>query len=261
MSSLPIDVEIRNAVGILTINRPERSNALARETVLLLGKETLGLIENPKIRAIVLTGSGEKVFCAGADLKERKDMSLDEVRKQLALYRSELQVLDRSPKPVIAALNGSALGGGLELALLCDLRVSVSKAEFSLPETSLGIIPGAGGTQKLRRIVGEARAKEMILLARRIQASQALEWGLINRICPENSNILEDTLLWIDPITNGAPIAQKAALQAIDASFDTKLEEGLSLELSFYEETLKSKDRLEALKAFSEKRRPLFSGE
>ena len=187
-------------------------------------------------------------------------MSTDEVRIQVGLYRTELGVLDRSPKPVIAALNGVAFGGGLELALLCDLRVAAPHAELSLPETTLGIIPGAGGTQRLPRVVGEARAKEMILLGRRLGAAEALAWGLVNRVSPEGTSVLDDAIRWIEPIAHGAPIAQAAALRAIDASYDVPLAHGLELERVFYDETVRSDDRLEALRAFAEKRRPSFRG-
>ena len=187
-------------------------------------------------------------------------MSTDEVRAQVGLYRTELGVLDRSPKPVVAAINGVAFGGGLELALICDLRVCAPHAELALPETTLGIIPGAGGTQRLPRVIGEARAKEMILLGRKLGAAEALAWGLVNRVSPEGVSVLEDTLLWIAPIAEGAPIAQAAALHAIEASYDVPLGAGLELERVFYDETLRSEDRVEALRAFAEKRRPAFRG-
>jgi enoyl-CoA hydratase/carnithine racemase len=187
-------------------------------------------------------------------------MSTDDVRRQVGLYRSELGVLDRSPKPVIAAINGVAFGGGLELALICDLRVAAAHAELALPETTLAIIPGAGGTQRLPRVVGEARAKEMILLGRRLGAAEALAWGLVNRVSPEGTSVLDDTLAWIEPIASGAPIAQAAALRAIEDAYEVPLELGLELERVRYDETLRSEDRLEALRAFAEKRRPAYQG-
>src|SRR5262249_28263006 len=163
------------------------------------------------------------------------------VRAQVDLYRTELGPLDRSPKPVVAAINGVAFGGGLELALVCDLRVAAAHAELALPETSLGIIPGAGGTQRLPRIVGEARAKEMILLARRLSANEALAWGLVNRVTPAGTNVVDDTVAWLAPIADGAPLAQAAALEAIDRSFDAAtLELGLELEKVSYDKVLVS---------------------
>jgi enoyl-CoA hydratase/carnithine racemase len=235
-------------------------NALSRSVLFALGKLAREAQENSSVRAIVLTGAGEKAFCAGADLKERQGMAENDVRMQVELYRRELGPLDRSPKPVVAAINGVALGGGLELALCCDLRVAASHAVLGLPETSLGIIPGAGGTQRLPRVVGEARAKEMILLARRLSAEEALAWGLVNRVTPAGKNVVDDAVEWIAPIAQGAPIAQAAALEAIDRASDTSLEVGLELERVSYDKTLVSEDRREALVAFAEKRKPNFQG-
>jgi methylglutaconyl-CoA hydratase len=258
--SFPVEVTQVGHVVVWTIDRPDRMNSLSRATLLALGKLTREAIANASVRAIVITGSGEKAFCAGADLKERQGMSENDVRLQVELYRSELGPLDRSPKPVIAAINGVAFGGGLELALVCDLRVAAAHAKLGLPETTLGIIPGAGGTQRLPRVIGEARAKEMILLGRPLTAEQALAWGLVNRVTPAGTSLLDDTLSFIQPIANGAPIAQAAALEAIDRAMDTSLELGMELEKVSYDKVLVSEDRREALKAFAEKRVPQFQG-
>jgi enoyl-CoA hydratase/carnithine racemase len=258
--SFPIEVEQRGNVVIWTIDREARMNSLSRPLLLAFGKLAREAVSNPSVRAIIITARGDKAFCAGADLKERQGMSENDIRVQVELYRSELGPLDRSPKPVIAALNGVAFGGGLELALVCDLRVAAAHVKLGLPETTLGIIPGAGGTQRLGRIVGEARAKEMILLGRRLDAAEALSWGLVNRVTPAGTNLVDDTLAFIEPIANGAPIAQAAALEAIDRSFDVTLEHGLELEKVSYDKTLVSSDRREALSAFLEKRKPSFAG-
>ncbi len=256
----PVTYERLGAIAILTIDRLDRHNALSRATLHALGRLGRDAIADERVRAIVVTGRGDKAFCAGADLKERQGFSNEDVRAQVGLYRTELGILDRSPKPVVAALNGVALGGGLELALICDLRVAAPNAVLGLPETGLGIIPGAGGTQRLPRIVGEARAKEMILLQRRLSAEEALAWGLVNRITPAGASLIDDTIAWLAPIASGAPIAQAAALAAIDVSFEVPLERGLEIERVHYDETLRSTDRLEALKAFAEKRKPVFAG-
>jgi enoyl-CoA hydratase/carnithine racemase len=258
--SFPIEVEQRGNVIVWTIDREARMNSLSRATLRAFGKLTREALGNESIRAIVVTGRGSKAFCAGADLKERQGMSENDIRVQVELYRSELGPLDRSPKPVIAAINGVAFGGGLELALVCDLRVAAEHAELALPETTLGIIPGAGGTQRLGRAIGEARAKELILLGRRISAADALAWGLVNRVTPAGTDVVDDTVAWIEPIANGAPIAQAAALEAIDRSFDVGLEHGLELEKVSYDKVLVSEDRREALSAFAEKRKPRFTG-
>ncbi|WP_437633359.1 enoyl-CoA hydratase-related protein [Sorangium sp. So ce854] len=256
----PVKLDRRGAVAVLTIDRADRRNALSRDALLAFGRLGRELVDDPEVRAIVITGAGDKAFCAGADLKERQGMSPDDVRRQVGLYRTELGVLARSPKPVVAAINGVAFGGGLELALLCDLRVAAPHAELALPETSLGIIPGAGGTQRLPRVVGEARAKEMILLGRRLTAPEALAWGLVNRVAPEGAPVVDDAIAWIEPIASGAPIAQAAALRAIEDGYDVPLELGLEIERVHYDETLRSEDRLEALRAFAEKRRPVYKG-
>lgn len=257
---MSIRVDQKGTVAIWTIDRPDRMNALSRDVLLSFGNLTREAITNPSIKAIVITGAGEKAFCAGADLKERQGMTENDVRVQVQLYRSELGPLDHSPKPVIAAINGVAFGGGLELALIADLRVCAAHAKMGLPETTLGIIPGAGGTQRLPRVVGEARAKEIILLGRSLTADEALAWGLVNRVCPAGKNLIDDVVEWIAPIANGAPIAQAAALEAIDRSFDVPLELGLELEKVSYDKTLVSADRREALAAFAEKRKPSFKG-
>ena len=260
MNDFPIRVDQRGAVAVWTIDRADRRNALSRATLLAFGKLARDVARDPSVRAVVVTGAGDAAFCAGADLKERQGMTENDVRVQVDLYRTELGPLDRCPKPVVAAINGVALGGGLELALCCDLRVAAPHAVLGLPETSLGIIPGAGGTQRLPRVVGEARAKEMILLARRLDAREALAWGLVNRISPEGEKVVDDAVAWLWPIAEGAPIAQAAALEAVDRALDVTLELGMELEKVSYDKTLVSADRREALAAFAEKRKPRFEG-
>jgi enoyl-CoA hydratase/carnithine racemase len=256
----PVRVEQRGGVAIWTIDRPDRMNSLSRATLLAFGALARAAVLDPAVRAIVITGAGDKAFCAGADLKERQGMTENDVRTQVELYRSELGPLDRSPKPVVAAINGVAYGGGLELALVCDLRVAAEHALVALPETTLGIIPGAGGTQRLPRLVGEARAKEMILLGRKLTAAEALAWGLVNRVTPRGTSVVDDAVAWVEPIASGAPLAQAAALEAVDRSYDVGLELGLELEKVSYDKVLVSEDRREALAAFAEKRRPVFKG-
>jgi enoyl-CoA hydratase/carnithine racemase len=256
----PVTVERRDGVVVLTLDRPDRMNAMSRRMVQELGRIGRELSGDESVRAVVLTGVGNQAFCAGADLKERRDMSDDDVREQLRLYRSELAWIDPFPAPVVAAINGVALGGGLELALSCDLRVAAEHALLGLPETTLGIIPGAGGTQRLPRIVGEARAKELVLLGKRISAQHALAIGLVNRVTRPGLDVLDDTLEWLRPASEGAPIAQKTALSAIDATRELDLPRGLDRELELYEDCLSSEDRTEALRAFAEKRKPRFVG-
>lgn len=252
-------VERRERVAILTIAREARANALSRGLLAEFGHVRQQLEADDQLRAIVITGAGDKAFCAGADLKERASMSHAEVRSMLLEYEHSLGWLAHSRRPVVAAINGAALGGGLELALLCDLRMASPHAVFGLPETGLGIIPGAGGTQRLPRVVGRARATEMILLGSRLSAEQALEVGLVHRLSPDRASLLEATLEWIEPILSGAPIAQAAALAALEA-LELPLAQGLERERQLYEQCLDSEDRQEALAAFKAKRKPVFQG-
>lgn len=252
-------MERHQGAAVLVLNRPLRANALSRSLVLALGRAGRQLAADASVRAVVLTGAGDRAFCAGADLTERLTLSEAEVRELLLLYRQELAWLGNFRAPVIAAIQGVALGGGLELALACDLRVAAASATFGLPETSLAIIPGAGGTQRLPRIIGAARAREMILLGRRVAAEEALRIGLIHRIGPADTTLLDDTLAYIRPILEGAPLAQEAALRALRAA-ELPLDQGLEAELAAYEACLKSDDRREALLAFQAKRPPKFEG-
>jgi methylglutaconyl-CoA hydratase len=255
-----VAVARRGHAVLVTLDRPDRRNALDRATVAELGRIGRELAADTSVRAGVLTGAGDRAFCAGADLKEREGMSVDEVRAMLDSYRSELAWLGTAPFPVVAALNGAALGGGLELALTCDLRVAVPAAVLGLPETSLAIIPGAGGTQRLPRLVGYARALELTLLGRRLTAAEALEIGLVNRVTPDGADLVADTLAWLAPVLEGSPTAMRAALSAVRAAQALPLDAGLDAERRAYEACLTSDDRREALRAFAEKRKPVFQG-
>jgi methylglutaconyl-CoA hydratase len=253
-------VEHRDGAAIVTMNRPDSMNAFDRPLVERIAEVGRRLENEASHRAVVITGAGDKAFSAGADLKERRGMSEDRVRELLRFYRVAFAWLETHSRPVIAAINGVALGGGLEIALLADLRVAAPTAVLGLPETSLGIIPGAGGTQRLPRLLGEAKAKELILLGRRVEAPEALALGLVNRVSPAGKDVLEDTLEFIEPIRKGAPVAQSAALAAIDIAVSRPLDEGLTEELTLYERCLSTEYRREALEAFAEKRRPVFRG-
>jgi len=255
-----IRTERHGAVDVWILDRPDRRNALGRSTVRRLHQLARSRGDDPEVRAVVIVGAGEQAFCAGADLKERRGMTEEDVRDFLGLYREAFGAIDRFPRPVVAALNGVAFGGGLELALAADFRVAVPGARVGLTETSLGIIPGAGGTQRLTRLVGAARAKELILFARRLDAHQARDLGLVHHVLDEGQGALEGALGWVAPLTEGAPIALTAALDAIDGATELGLEDGLTLERRCYERTLASEDRLEALAAFAEKRAPRFRG-
>jgi enoyl-CoA hydratase/carnithine racemase len=259
MSEL-VRLERQAAVAIVTIDRPERMNALSWATVERLGEIGRELASDPGVLVCIVTGAGDKAFCAGADLKERQGMSRGQVREMLNAYRTELGWLESSDFVSVAALNGAALGGGLELALTCDLRIAAPLVSLGLPETGLGIIPGAGGTQRLARLLGESRALDLVLTGRRIDASEALALGLVNRVAPSREQLVDSALAWLEPVAQGAPIAQRAALSAVRAARRLPLEQGLDYERSAYERCLESSDRDEALLALAEKRKPRFLG-
>ncbi len=256
----PVRVERRGPIAIWTLDRPDRMNALARDVVREIGRLSREAADDRTLRAVVLTGAGDRAFCAGADLKERQGMNEEDVRDFLSLYRVSFDALSRLPQPAIAAIDGVAFGGGLELALACDLRIAASHVTLGLTETSLGIIPGAGGTQRLTRLVGPAVAKELILFAKRFDAAEALRLGIVNRVAAAPTRALDVAIEMATTLAEGAPIALAAALEAIDATFDTPMEVGLGIERACYERTLASYDRREALAAFAEKRKPRFEG-
>jgi enoyl-CoA hydratase/carnithine racemase len=253
-------VERREGACIVTLNRPERSNSLSASLLEKLQAVGERLRRDESVRAVMLTGAGERAFSGGADLKERRGMSDAEVRQQIARYQPALGWLSAGHFPTVAAINGAALGGGLELALACDLRTARSRAKLGLVETTLGIIPAAGGTQRLTRLVGEAKAKELILLGRVLWAQEALELGLLHQVFEDSDDLIARTLDYIEPILSGAPLAQRAALAAINIAHDVPLSEGLILEQRHYEKCLTSEDRKEALLAFAEKRKAIFKG-
>jgi methylglutaconyl-CoA hydratase len=258
--SAGVRAELRGAVAVWTLARPARQNSLAGETLERLCALAAAARGEPRVRCVVIAGEGDKVFCAGADLKERRGMSIEQVRAQLDLFRRCFDAIDRLDRPVIAAIDGAALGGGLELALACDLRVCAAHVTLGLTETRLAIIPGAGGTQRLPRTIGVARAKQMILLAERLGAEEAMRCGLVHRIAAPGQRALDAALDWAEQLSHGAPLALAAALEAIDGAPDRDLPAGLDFERACYERTLLSQDRLEGLDAFLAKRPPKFRG-
>jgi enoyl-CoA hydratase/carnithine racemase len=251
----------RNDVAVVTLNRPDKRNALSREVIARMGELGRKLVFDESLRLVIVTGAGDKAFCAGADLAERATMCDDEVRAQLASYRTELAWLADPRLPSLALINGVALGGGLELALTCDFRIAHESAVLGLVETSLGVIPGAGGTQRLPRLVGEAKAKELVLLSRKLSAQEASNIGLLSSVASgPHGELLARALEWAAPLLSAAPLATRSALAAIQAAADLPLDQGLERELVEYERCLTSEDRLEALRAFREKRPPVFRG-
>lgn len=254
-----VRVERRGGTLLLTLNRPDRANALSLELVSALEAALAAAASDGSWRVCLLAAEGEKAFCAGADLKERAAMSEEQVRQfvpRLQALASQLASLDR---PTIALVQGAALGGGLELALACDLRIAAFEATLGLTEVRLGIIPGAGGTQRLARLVGAAKAKELILLARRLSGSEAAAEGVANLAVPR-ATLLETGLAWAEQIALGAPLAIRAAKRAVDEGVALSLADGLAVERACYAPLVETTDRVEALHAFREKRSPRFEG-
>lgn len=256
-------IERRERTAFVTMNRPEAANALSKGLVAALEKGFERLAQevkhDPDLRAIVLTGAGEKAFCAGADLKERRAMTLEETWGFLDELNRLANAIAAFPRPVIAAINGAAFGGGLEIALACDLRIAAASAEMGLTEVRLGIIPGMGGTQRLARIASVAAAKELILTGRRINAARAKELGIVSEIVPAAA-LPEAAARLAGEAALAAPLAVAAAKRAIDNGLELSLADGLALEAACYEEVLASADRNEGLAAFAEKRPPVFKG-
>ncbi|PYZ94086.1 enoyl-CoA hydratase [Salipaludibacillus keqinensis] len=251
---------VEDHVGKLTLNRPEAANAFSLEMLRELMNHLQEWKNERDIRVLLLTGAGEKVFSAGADLKERANMNEDEVREAVGLIRKVVQSVHEFPKPVICAINGAAIGGGLELALACDLRIASENASFALSETGLGIIPGAGGTQRLPRLIGVHKAKEMIYTGRRLTATEALQEGLLLKVTYRKE--LQDVGMDLAyDVSQRAPLANSLAKQAINQGIETDLEHGMEIEAEAYEKIIPTKDRLEGLAAFKEKRSPKFTGE
>lgn len=251
---------LENGIVLITLNRPEAANALSVQMLEELHEAILTCKFDRTIRCVVITGAGEKAFCAGADLKERAGMDPIQVRKTVSLIRGNINELEALPQPVIAAVNGVAFGGGTELALASDIRVASETAKLGLTETALGIIPGAGGTQRLPRLIGKGRAKELIFTARRIDAWEAREIGLVEYVVPAES-LLEKALELANQIVRNGPIAVAQAKFAIDKGYDVDLNTGLAIEQNAYEITIPTKDRIEGLQAFKEKRPPVYVGE
>jgi enoyl-CoA hydratase/carnithine racemase len=252
-------VDARGPIEIWTIDGEGRRNAISRAMLKELGEMVTRVSRGHDTRAVVITGAGDKAFCAGADLKERSTMSEPEVRAFLDGLRQTLRAVEKSDCVFIAAVNGAAFGGGTELALACDLRVAAPAAELGLTEVKLGIIPGGGGTQRLTRLVGPGRAKDLILTGRRVNAAEAFSIGLVNRLAPEG-HLLDTAYAMAESIVENAPIAVATAKHAIDEGMSLELDEALALELRQYEKVLATEDRLEGLKAFAEKRKPVYKG-
>jgi enoyl-CoA hydratase len=250
--------EVSDGLAVLTLNRPEAMNAFNTAMLRVMGGRLAQMRFDPAIRVLIVTGAG-KAFSAGADLKERAGMSPEQVKAFIFDIRRLMDDIEQYPKPVIAAVNGVALGGGLELALASDIRMASQNAVLGLTEARLAIIPGAGGTQRLPRLVGKGIAMEMIFTGRRIDAQEALKIGLVNHVhAPEA--LLEASRRLAAEICDSGPIAVQQAKLAIGRGLETDLATGLAIESNAYWVCIPTEDRLEGLAAFREKRKPVYKG-
>ena len=258
----PVLFGLEGQVAILTLNRPEALNAMTPELLDLLDAYLSRVEADPAIRVVVLTGSGEKSFCVGADLKARQQeftggqISRDPFAEGVERVFGHIE---RLPRPVLAAINGYALGGGLELALTADLRVAAEEARFGFPEAKVGSMPGAGGTQRLPRVVGVSRAKELMFVGDHIDAREAHRIGLVNRVVPR-ADLMTTTLELARTIGQRAPLSLQAIKAAVDYGMDHPLEDGLAFERARFAALRDSEDRKEGIAAFLEKREPHFAG-
>jgi len=247
-------------VLLVTLNRPSVSNSVNTQ----MGRDLLEVFETliadpERFRAVVLTGVGEKAFCAGGDLKERHGMTDAQWQAQHHVFERKTRALIECPVPVIAAVNGAAYGGGCEMALACDFIYASRLARFALPEVTLGIMPGAGGTQTLARAVGERRAKELLLSGKPWSAEDAFRWGMVNRLC-EPASLVAEAIETAKTIAGNAPISIRQAKRSIHHGLSLSLADGMLFEIEAYNRMVPTEDRREGVAAFREKRKPRFKG-
>ncbi|WP_040224735.1 enoyl-CoA hydratase-related protein [Bhargavaea cecembensis] len=254
-----IRYEQKGHLGIITLDRPSSMNAFNYDMVSELGQVIESVRINPDIRVVLLTGGNGRAFSVGADLKERKTLTDEQVKRNLYKMGEVFTMIEKLPQPTIAMINGFAFGGGMELALACDFRIASSEAKMGLTETGLAIIPGAGGTQRLPRLIGEAKALELILTAKRMTAEEAYGYGVVTKVA-DPDNLWETAGELTDSLLANGPVALQQAKFAVKNGMNADLQTGLAIERKAYEVTIPTEDRIEALNAFAEKRKPEFKG-
>jgi len=252
-------LERRDQVTVLFVNRPQVMNAINRETLAEIADAVRAFTADATQGALVVTGQGEKAFISGADINELAPLGPAAAEDISRFGQAVVELLEQSTKPVIAAVNGYAFGGGCELALACDFIYASRLARFALPEVTLGIMPGAGGTQNLPRAVGERRAKELLLTGRPWSADEALRWGMVNRLC-EPAQLVPEAVATAKIIAENAPISIRQAKRSMHHGLSLSLADGMLFEIEAYNRMVPTEDRREGVTAFNEKRKPRFKG-
>jgi enoyl-CoA hydratase len=250
-------ISLENNIFIVTINRPDKLNALNKNVMTDLDAALNEVEKNPDIKAVVITGFGEKAFAAGADISEFVGLSNEEGKALAKTGQDIFFRIENCTKPIVAAVNGFALGGGCELAMACHFRIASDNAKFGQPEVNLGLIPGYGGTQRLVQLIGKGRALELLMTANIIDASVALEYGLVNHVVPQD-DLLPKTKMMLEQITSKAPLAISKCITSVNAGFSN--ENGYEVELRSFGECFSTNDMKEGTSAFLEKRKPDFKG-
>ena len=251
--------EVENEIGILTIQRPSALNALNYDTMIEIEEVVDKVVSDSSIKAVIITGEGEKSFVAGADIAYMQNLSAVEGYKWGEIGQRVFQKIEDLPQPVIAAVNGFALGGGCELAMACDIRFASDNAKFGQPEVTLGITAGFGGTQRLPRLVGKGRAKELLFAGTMISAEEAYRIGLVNKVFSQ-SELMSEAKIFANKISQIAPVAVQATKMAVNRGMDMDLRSGIAFEASLFGMTFSTEDQSEGMSAFLEKRKADFKG-
>ena len=259
METLTVET-VQDHTVLVTLNRPEVANAMNTQMGLDLLEVFDGFCAAPnKQRCIVVTGAGTKAFCAGGDLKQRNGMTDEQWMDQHLIFERFIRAMIDCPVPMIAAVNGAAYAGGLEISLCCDFIYAAEHARFALTEVTLGIMPGAGGTQNLPRAVGARRAKEIMLTGKPFSVQEALDWGMVNKICP-GETLLKEALATAAAIATNAPISTRQLKQSVNMGLNMDLRSGMMFEIEAYNRMVPTDDRREGIRAFNEKRKPVYKG-
>ncbi len=259
MESKNIKLEIKNRIAVVTVNRPDKLNALNAETITEIFYTFKRLKQDEDVLAVIITGSGPKAFVAGADISEINRH--DDISGRIFALRGQkvFRFIEKMEKPVIAAVNGYALGGGCELAMACHIRIAAENAKFSQPEIDLGLIPGYGGTQRLPRLIGRSRAIQLLLTGKMIDAETALDFGLVNEVVPRE-HLLDHAVKFAETLLAKAPVALRYILQTVIEGEEMNIDAGLNLEAELFGNLCGTEDMKEGTSAFMEKRKPEFKG-